>query len=82
MARIDTRIENAIAEYRKRYGEDHSNAAAFYITDYHDILRLSRKENNGSLDPYTPIFNALEAGFVIGYRKAQRDARKRAKGEK
>ena len=76
MAKIDTRIEKALAAYKKKYANTKTTAGGFYMTDYHDIIRLSR-DKKGNLDPYNPIFNALEAGFIIGYRKAQRDARKK-----
>lgn len=73
---MKNRIPKAVQDYQKRfYGAD-NNEGAFYDSDFLEILEIS----GGGTDIntlYKAISNALEAGFMIGYRKAQRDYRKR-----
>ena len=71
-------IAKAIEEYKQRYSGKNGKEAAFFISDTNQIMELSADDTPGNM-LYNIIFNSLEAGFMIGYRKAQRDARKNSK---
>ena len=66
-------LKKAIADYKKQYERRNGNEAAFYYDDLQQIHDMSA-------DEYDVISNALIAGFMIGYRKAQRDHRKKQSG--
>lgn len=66
-------MRKAIADYKKRYGGKTNAEGAFFCVDIAQIAEIS-----GGVDKtYNLIENSLFAGFMIGYRKAQRDYRKR-----
>ncbi len=66
-------MRKAIADYKKRYGGKTNAEGAFFCDDIAQIAEIS-----GGVDKtYNLIENSLLAGFMIGYRKAQRDYRKR-----
>ena len=67
---MKNRTQKAAQDYQKKNWK--GTEAAFYPTDATDII----KNSGGVLDA---VITALEAGFMIGYRKAQRDYRKRQK---
>ena len=69
MERI-VKASNDYKTYLKR--NDHHNIGAFFTSDYQEI-----KENSKSLDDVMDL--ALTAGFMIGYRRAKREE-KRKKG--
>ena len=62
------RIERAINEYRTRKDK---NKGCFTIPDLCEILELS----NGN--SFEIMQNSLYAAYIIGYRTAKRDERKR-----
>ena len=64
-------MEKAIQEYHKRF----STTGDFYFDDVRQIKEMSEKD--GRIDPYDLIFNALQAGFMIGYRTAERHCKPR-----
>ena len=68
-------LQKAVKEYRKKYSNRKTNEAAFYSTDYDQIYKMS-KGGRPTDTIFYAIGNALEAGFMVGYRKAQRDKRK------
>ena len=53
-------IKKAIEEYQRRFGD------VFYTSDYDQIYKMSKG------DKFSLIDNALTAGFMIGYRAAER----------
>lgn len=63
------RISGAIAEYRRRFDIDGRGEGAFRVSDLQTIRSISGG------DMYTAVGSALEAGFMIGYRKGRRDAK-------
>ena len=70
------RIEKAVQDYRAKYYGKRNTGGSFYTSDFYEVLELSGGFHNVA-DIYKAIENSLEAGFMIGYRKAQRDHRKR-----
>lgn len=79
---METRIINAIQAYEIRYEHCSGNEAAFYMPDIFQIMKVSGVEDINSISINALIriaHNALKAGFMIGYRKAQRDNRKKVK---
>ena len=48
----------------------------FYPSDVNQIIQ-GATQRDGTLDPIDAIFNALYAGFTIGYRTAKRETKKR-----
>lgn len=73
------RCSNAIAEYEKKYKG--SSEGSFTAHDLAEIRELSG--DGADIETlYKAIEKALEAGFMIGYRKAMRDARKAQRGER
>ena len=67
-------IENAIKEYDKRFAS--KNIGLFYEPDILQIVSMSKEEYQGRIDPYDIACKALEAGFAIGYRSAERHSKK------
>lgn len=67
-------INKAIEDYKKNFGGAGSNGA-FYATDVQQIRDTARGELWNDRE-FTLISNALQAGFMIGYRKGKADARK------
>ena len=83
---MENRIANALESFGKKYEHRNTNEAAFYMTDIDQIIKASGANvyrMQGSTIVNTDKFldivcNALKAGFIIGYRKAERDRRKKA----
>lgn len=67
-------IFKAIEDYKKNFGGNSSNGA-FYTTDIQQIRDTARGELWNDRE-FTLISNALQAGFMIGYRKGKADAKK------
>ena len=61
-------IQNCINEY-DRYTEKHLDP--FFLSD---LVQL--REMSDGLGLYDVIHNALEVGFIVGYRRAKRDMKK------
>lgn len=68
-------ITKSIEEYNKKFGGNTGNGA-FYATDLTQIKETAEGETRGDRE-FVLISNALRAGFMIGYRKGQSDAKKR-----
>ena len=66
---MGNRIIKATEDYKKTWK---GKAANFYPEDITNII----KQSGGRIDA---IVTALEAGYMLGYRKAQKDARKASK---
>ena len=49
-----------------------TNEGSFFASDASQIIEMSP-------GIYDVCFNALEAGFMVGYRKAQRDMKKKGR---
>ena len=65
------RASKAAEEYDRK--EWKKNEAAFYPTDIQDIYNHSKYKDISDL-----MAEALKAGFMMGYKKGLRDARKKA----
>jgi hypothetical protein len=75
---MKNRIEKAAQDYKTQYYGKHSNEGAFYTSDFYEVKEAAEKIGGGAATTlYEAIGTALEAGFMIGYRKAQRDYRKK-----
>ena len=61
------RIMNAQKEYRRR--KWNQNEAEFYVRDIEEVL------DNCNMDAARAVEIALNAGFMIGYRKGRKDAK-------
>lgn len=59
------RIENAIKDYWSRKNK---NKGVFFVNDFTELLTMSKSE-------FELMANSLNAGYVIGYRAAQREQR-------
>ena len=68
------RIRRALEEYNRRYPA--LTDGNFTLSDYHEIKTLAL-EDYPAFDPPRMVLFALEAGFIRGYKRAQRDARKK-----
>lgn len=68
------RITKAIADY-KQFTSRNKNCGSFYFYDIYLIQHRNLSEDCGRFYARSAIFDALEAGFMIGYRCAQRKAR-------
>lgn len=74
-------LRKAVEDYRKKYYNSNSQEGQFY---YSDIVQLKEMAEEGAKGNYSEIlYNAigcsLQAGFMIGYKKAVRDAKNRKK---
>lgn len=65
-------IPKLIEAYKRRYSNTKRKEPFFY-SDLEQIKKLSRG------DLYTAIVKALEAGYMVGYRRAKRELRGGAK---
>jgi len=63
-------MKKAIEEYERRFVRVPENVnrgrGAFYVSDSCQLLEMSR-------DKYELLTNALEAGFMVGYRLGRKD---------
>lgn len=79
------RIANSIKQYRETFGIRNDNKGALFITDMEEVKRFTQEAltSKGDTSPtmatylFEIIFNAMEAGFMIGYRCAKREQRKK-----
>ena len=63
-------MQKAIEDYKKTFCHNNNGTkGAFYASDIQQIY------NSIGNDAYSLIANALEAGFMIGYRCAKREKR-------
>ena len=69
------RITNAVYDYQQFI--DRTGRGAFRWNDLKQLMDMSSKD--GSVNVYDLMSNSLYAGFMIGYRCAKREARKRNK---
>ena len=69
-------LEKSIEAYKKRFYNATGNAGAFFASDVEQIKDLATTED-GEVSLFDAIGNALEAGFMIGYRYAKNEARKK-----
>lgn len=84
---MENRIANALASFDKKFKSKNTNEAAFYMNDIDQIIKaaganiyIMHGSTIVSTDKFFDIvFLALKAGFMIGYRKAERDYRKKHK---
>ena len=67
-------IEKAISDYDKRV--ERSGRDPLYYSDLEQVLNISKKLDR--LDPARVAINAMKAGYEIGFRIAEREARTRA----
>ena len=64
------RIKNALTEYEKKFSK--TRKGLFYPSDIMDTI------NNTEYKALTECaYTGLKAGFIIGYRKGLKDAKKR-----
>ena len=78
-------LKKAVQDYKAKYYNSNSpyGEGAFYASDIYQIKDLA--EEAAGVSRFTPevLYNAivlgLEAGFMVGYRKAVRDAKKSKK---
>ena len=68
-------MEKAINDYQARFNGN-TGDGALYMTDILQIRDTAEGLTGGDRD-FELISNALQAGFMIGYRKGQTDAKKR-----
>ena len=78
MSRVNRDLQKYIAEYKRRYIRRDNNhcEGGFFTNDYFQIYNIS---GGPYANIYTVIDNSFMAAFMIGYKKGQRDARKRNK---
>lgn len=67
-------MEKAVAEYKTRFGQSNGTNGAIYCSDIQQIIDMTR--NSGRDSVYDAITWALQAGYMMGYRKAKRDGRR------
>ena len=61
-------LRKDIAEYHRRF--DGTNTGNLYTSDFYQIMEIG----GSAVDM---VFNAIEAGFMIGYRAGKRHSRKK-----
>ena len=70
------RVKNAIADYKRFI--DKTGRGALYLDDIYDVYKMNRCGEE--LDVAGCIGDAMEAGFMIGYRCAKREKKRSNKG--
>ena len=78
-------LSRLTAEYEKKYynAPTNSKRGQFWLSDYMQIMEMSKDCQGGGVDLYDLVSNALKAGFMIGYntrRADERDNRRKQKG--
>lgn len=68
-------ICKCVDEYEQKFFGRGGRKASFYMTDLTGIVEKS----GGALNTYSLVFNALEAGFMVGYKCAKREDKKSVK---
>lgn len=68
-------LRKTLESYKRRYEGKAGKEGAFYVSDLDQIRAFSVY---GEDREYDLIDNSLKIGFMIGYRKAQRDGRTRS----
>lgn len=68
-------LRKYLADYMEHF--EKKNRGCFYTNDFYQIMEITADGGEGGV--YSLILNSLMAGFMIGYRKAKRDSRKRGK---
>ena len=69
-------IKKAIVEYEQKFGNARGNKGAFYVFDVQAIRDGAQDLRGGDRD-YQLVCDALRAGFMVGYKAAKREDRKR-----
>lgn len=77
-------ISKLLEDYQRKYIDTPSkpgNKGKFYFTDFEQIceisnIKLPMPEPFSSM-VLSAIVNAMQAGYMIGYRTAQRDAKRK-----
>ena len=75
-------IDKDIREYRRLYWHRKDRTGGFYANDAIAIMQFTEEENKAWDVPRVSftsfaVFNALEAGFMVGYRKGKKDEQQR-----
>ena len=70
-------ITKAIADYEKKFEGASGKNGAFYSDDLQQIREMATEPLGSSDRDYQLIYRALEAGFMVGYRKGKRENSKR-----
>ena len=70
-------LKKHIAEYRRKFLDKQSRTTRgqFYYTDFQQINEIT---GHGENRDYLLVWNALQAGFMIGYKAAKNEARRAA----
>lgn len=64
-------LNKYIAEYEHLFRKSKGNRGAFYASDINQIVEISKN------DSVVATFKALRAGFMIGYRAAKAETRRK-----
>lgn len=65
-------MRKAVREYFKRFNNDR---CAFFVNELEQIASMTEQSAPGSAtSKYDYIYNALAAGFMVGYRQGKNDA--------
>ena len=76
-------MERDLKKYIKEYDKNFSgggNRGKFYFSDFRQIREMTGR-GNGQDTIFRTIDLALRAGFMVGYKCAYREIRKKAKEE-
>ena len=68
-------LQKAIDQHERMYDET-TGKACFYHSDYTQLFDLAARTQDGRMDLFDLMSKCLAAGYAIGYRTGQRDARK------
>ena len=75
---MNGRILKAAEDYKKKYYDKRGNVGAIYGSDYIEVKEAAEALGGTSSDVLCEaILIALEAGFMLGFRKAQREYKRR-----
>lgn len=69
-------IAKAVEDYNRFTESKGNNTGAFYVSDIEEVKEIATTPMGG-VELFTAIGTALEAGFMVGYRTAQRHYRAR-----
>ena len=68
-------MQKAVQDYQAHFDTKHNKHGVFVVDDIYQVFDMSKASDQitSPIDPFLAVSHALEAGFALGYRTAQRE---------
>ena len=70
-------IQKVLSEYNSKFEKRTDRRGKFFPSDINQIARIAHDQGIGQNVLFFAIQNALEVGFMIGYKYSKREGRKK-----